>query len=124
MVEKKYKFYLSWENAYCEDYVTEKFFEVSKYNVIPVVLNGAAMEKVAPTHSYISLKDFSSLEELVKYLKKVDDDDSLYASYFWWKQFYSYQNRHISRHKSWCSLCSSLHQPKAGFAIVEMSKIT
>ena len=50
-VEEKYKFYLSWENALCKDYITEKFFEIAKYDIIPVVLNIAAMELIAPKHS-------------------------------------------------------------------------
>ena len=109
MLERKYKFYLSWENALCNDYVTEKFFEVAKYNIIPIVLNGADMEEMAPKHSYISVSDFDNLDDLVAYLHQVDNDDSLFASYFWWREFYSVQDRHTSRHMSWCSLCSQLN---------------
>ena len=110
MLERRYKFYLAWENALCKDYVTEKFFEITKYNIIPVVLNRAAMDQIAPRHSYIALEDFKSMSHLVKYLQKVDKDDKLFTSYFWWRDFYSVQDHHISRHKSWCSLCSTLHK--------------
>ena len=109
MIEGRYKFYLAWENAFCKDYVTEKLFEIAKYNIIPVVLNGAEMYQIAPRHSYISLEDFKSLSDLVEYLHQLEMDDKLFASYFWWRDFYSVQDRHISRHKSWCSLCSALH---------------
>ena len=30
-----YKFYLAFENSICPDYVTEKFFNILQYNVIP-----------------------------------------------------------------------------------------
>ena len=66
----KYKFYLSFENALCKDYISEKFFKVLNQNVIPVVFNGANMSTVAPPHSYINVADFPTIEKLVAYLSR------------------------------------------------------
>ena len=33
-----YKFYLSFENSLCDDYITEKFFNILKHNTVPVAL--------------------------------------------------------------------------------------
>ena len=62
MLSTSYKFYLSFENSLCADYITEKFFKVLEYNVIPVVINGVNMTKFAPPNSYIDLKDFKNKE--------------------------------------------------------------
>ena len=37
MVGFKYKFYFAYENSFCKDYITEKFFLMLKYDVIVVV---------------------------------------------------------------------------------------
>jgi alpha-1,3-fucosyltransferase len=70
-VEKHYKFYLSFENSVCEDYVTEKYYNIMKYNLIPVTYNGANMSLYGPPHSSINALDFNTTEDLVKYLKEV-----------------------------------------------------
>ena len=36
-VTSKYKFYFAFENSVCEDYISEKFFSILIYNIIPVV---------------------------------------------------------------------------------------
>ena len=54
------KFYLSLENSLCKDYITEKFWKILPYNVIPIVLNGVNMTNIVPKHSYIDIKDFNS----------------------------------------------------------------
>ena len=71
------------------------------------MLNGADMNHVAPPHSYINvqvyqnqillqtfkyqkiLKDFQSTKELAEYLHQVNNNDTLFASYFWWRNFYT-----------------------------------
>ena len=65
-----YKFYLSFENAMCRDYITEKFFRVLRQNTIPVVFTGANMSAVAPPHSFINVADFPTIQALVKYLER------------------------------------------------------
>lgn len=41
LVEKKYYFYLAYENSHCEDYVTEKLMTALDHYAVPVVLGGA-----------------------------------------------------------------------------------
>ena len=106
-MSKNYKFYLSFENSVCkeiirkqlyfgstfffQDYITEKFFNILQYDVIPIVLNGANMTNIAPPHSHINIQDFNSTKHLAEYLMKVDKNDTLFASYFWWRDYYYVQ---------------------------------
>ena len=57
-----FQFYLALENSLCKDYVTEKYFKILPYNVIPIVLNAVNMTDIAPPHSYIDIKDFASFK--------------------------------------------------------------
>ena len=87
----KYKFYLSFENSRCYEYITEKFFMSLKEGMIPVVLGGLSKhdyEKIAPQHSFIHVDDFASPMDLMKKLHKISKDPILYNSYFWWKKYY------------------------------------
>ena len=68
--------------------MSEKFFNILPYNVIPVVFNGANMSAIAPPHSYINAEDFSSVKDLAKYLERVGRNQTLFASYFWWRDYY------------------------------------
>jgi len=114
-LERDYKFYLSFENSICDDYVTEKFFNMLKYQVLPVTYNGGDMAEVAPPHSYIDTMNFPTVAKLARELKEVSEDPALYASYFWWKDFYEVRTRRQDLSQAFCSLCQSLHtdsQPK------------
>ena len=55
IIGTEYKFYLAFENSICKDYVTEKFFGILKYNIVPVVLNGGSNE------FYVRYKNFKLL---------------------------------------------------------------
>jgi len=44
IIAKEYMFYFSFENSICTDYITEKFFEILKYDIVPVVLGGGTYD--------------------------------------------------------------------------------
>lgn len=107
MAQGKYKFYLAFENAICKDYITEKFFGILGLDMVPVVFGGANYSEIAPPHSYIDVKDFSSVEKLADYLKTLDRDDAKYNEYFWWRDFYQRSFRH---HQVLCDVCQKLNE--------------
>lgn len=45
MIESDYYFYLSFENSFCQDYVTEKLLNALGHYAVPVVLGGADYSK-------------------------------------------------------------------------------
>ena len=101
----KYKFYLAFENSFCEDYVTEKYWENSiKLNIVPVVLGANYDSDLVIPGSYIDADKFSSIEELAKYLNYLNKNDTAYNEYFEWKKFY----RMVSFDPV-CAFCQKLH---------------
>ena len=108
MIENTYKFYLSFENSICKEYVTEKFFEMMGRNIVPVVLGGADYTTIAPPHSYINALDYTP-KQLAEYLMELDRNDTLYAEYFWWKPHYRIRNLYDTNRQAFCDLCEALH---------------
>ena len=110
VLENKYMFYLSFENAICTDYVTEKFFQIMKHHMVPVVYGGADYEQIAPPHSYIDARHFKP-KELADYLRLLASNRTLYEQYFWWKEDYMVEAglESMTRH-GFCDLCQKLHE--------------
>ncbi|XP_023343821.1 alpha-(1,3)-fucosyltransferase C [Eurytemora carolleeae] len=110
-MEKNYKFYLSFENSFCKNYVTEKFWNALELNMIPIVLGSGDYEVIAPPHSYINVKDFDSAEHLAEYLLMLDKNETEYLKYFWWKENYKIiTDIKVITAKSMCNLCEKLHE--------------
>lgn len=101
-----YKFYLSFENSICKDYVTEKFFGILQYNMVPVVFGGANYKNIAPPNSYIDALQYSP-KKLADYLYEVSNNFALYNSYMNWKSSYE-----ITVNIDHCDLCYKLHKNK------------
>jgi len=103
-----HKFYLSFENSICEDYITEKFFDILlNFDIVPVVM-GPRKEKylaVAPPHSFIHVSDFKSPGDLAKYLIHLDNNPDEYVQYLNWKTHYI-----LDCMRTWaCALCATIH---------------
>jgi len=112
-MERTYKFYLAFENSLCFEYVTEKLFRQLHYDILPVVLDlHGNYAKFAPPHSYINALDYPSVEALANYLVLLDQNDTLYNEYFWWKGHYVVRKSESDFQRGLCRLCSLLHEPK------------
>ena len=106
-IEKNYMFYLSFENSICEDYVTEKFWNHLKGNLIPVVYGGSNYEKIAPPHSYINALDFENPEELANYLKYLMSNTTAYFEYFKWTNDFTVLQ---DQNRVFCQICEALNE--------------
>ena len=110
---KNYKFYLSFENALCEDYITEKFFLAAYAGALPVVYGSPQIsdyEKVAPPHSFISVAGHKDVKELAKHLESLAVDEVAYNSYFWWNNHYDVITNYQSQYDAHCSLCYNINK--------------
>ena len=108
MLNTTYKFYLSFENRLCDDYMTEKPWKAIHNNVVPVVLGAYNYSELMPPNSYIDIKDFASPKELAEYLIMLDNNDELYNRYLSWKGVYE-----IVKHPPvQCNLCEYLNVVK------------
>uniref|UniRef100_A0A8C2M7N5 Fucosyltransferase n=1 Tax=Cricetulus griseus TaxID=10029 RepID=A0A8C2M7N5_CRIGR len=82
----QYKFILAFENAVCEDYITEKFWRPLKLGVVPVYYGSPTIADWLPSNrSAILVSDFSHPKELASFLRQLDRDDRLYEAYVEWK---------------------------------------
>ncbi|KAA0198073.1 hypothetical protein HAZT_HAZT012245, partial [Hyalella azteca] len=82
MVEQEYKFYFSFENSLCNHYVTEKFFNLLRYDVIPVTYGLGHELTGAPKDAYIDVFDFPDVQSLAAYLLYLDSNTTAYNEYF------------------------------------------
>ena len=117
-IQENYKFYLAFENQFCNDYVTEKFFQRMEHSVV-ITLGQANYSEIAPPHSSISVFDFDKVQDLATYILELDEDDERYLSYFWWKDHYNVRHSRSGSTTgfgngfgpSMCHLCAKLHDP-------------
>ncbi|CAL1526604.1 unnamed protein product [Lymnaea stagnalis] len=72
----EYKFYIAFENSFCADYVSEKFFKTytGDNHVIPVVRGGARYDELLPNDTFVNADRFTSPKELALYLKTLAAD--------------------------------------------------
>lgn len=113
----KYKFYLSFENAICKDYVTEKFFNIFNSDIIPVVFGAADYSKFAPEGSYIHADDYPQPQMMAKRLLEIANNEQLFIDILKKKSaFRAYLD-------PWpCRLCNKLHSSKSASVLKDVEK--
>ena len=108
---ENYKFYLSFENSLCNDYLTEKIFTIYMDDVdyIPVVKGAPNIKEHLPNNTYISAANFKSPKELAKFLTIVGKNESHYISLLKEKdKYYPYKNP--IEETGMCNICRHLNE--------------
>ena len=109
---RKYKFYLSFENSFCKDYITEKFYKNALQNrIIPILISGVNTSDVTyvPPGSFINALDFPTVKDLTEHMKKVGSSPELYNEYFRWHSNYTLNTEEYSITVLLHKLCKKAH---------------
>nr|XP_045582466.1 alpha-(1,3)-fucosyltransferase C-like [Procambarus clarkii] len=111
----KYLFYLAFENAACDSYITEKVWRPLIHGVVPIVLGGANYSNFLPPNSYIDALKFTprELAEVMMQLQASPDD---YARYHLWRGFWRPTLR-----TPLCELCFRAHEDTEETTQVDIS---
>eukprot|EP01124_Arcella_intermedia_P030178 TRINITY_DN653_c0_g1_i1.p1 TRINITY_DN653_c0_g1~~TRINITY_DN653_c0_g1_i1.p1 ORF type:complete len:353 (-),score=36.77 TRINITY_DN653_c0_g1_i1:505-1563(-) len=115
-----YKFFLSFENTNCYDYITEKYFRTLESCAIPVVLGPPNGEDFEPMGETTVLVDDRSAAEVAAEMRRIDEDDSVFAHYLRWKEapreelnpFFLEVYERATNGEAFCDLCKLAHQPR------------
>ncbi|KAK8752433.1 hypothetical protein OTU49_005609 [Cherax quadricarinatus] len=112
---RDYKFYLSFENGDCREYLTEKvWWNALGKGAVPVVM-GAIIDdymKFLPPKSFIHINDFASPQHLAKYLMYLASNPVAYNRYHAWRSRYRVLNEHgyfASEVFHYCRICEALN---------------
>jgi hypothetical protein len=106
-ISANYKFYLSFENAFCREYVTEKLHGILAINVIPIVMGSADYTNMLPRGTYVDVSAYASPKDLAAYLSEIDRSDEMYNAFIRCK--FSHECRGVDRVRFHCKLCEYLH---------------
>lgn len=110
-VLSQYKFYLSFENTRCEEYMTEKLSKILYMPMednppVPIILGPSRehCESMLPDNSYLHIDDFKGPKHLAKYLQFLDEHPDEYKKYLTWRTAF----RLRQRENLGCKLCQFL----------------
>ena len=106
---KDYKFFLSFENSLCPDYVTEKVFRYFDLDIVQVVRGGVDYDKLLPNDTYINTDKFPNAKALTQYLIDVGSDQERYVEYLRRKAAYNSYQGDFTYKNSMCDVCRKLN---------------
>ena len=75
-----YKFSIAMENTNGDGYVSEKIIDAFASGTIPIYYGSYMIDEYINPKSYILVKGPEDMKEKIEYIKKIDNDDSLYES--------------------------------------------
>ncbi|XP_023948544.2 alpha-(1,3)-fucosyltransferase C-like [Bicyclus anynana] len=91
VVENDYYFYLSFENSFAEDYVTEKLLRPLIHDAVPIVYGAANYTRFMPDGIYLNARELG-VEKLARRMHEIIQNPDTYADFFRWKNHYYYHD--------------------------------
>lgn len=76
--QSKHKFAIAFENSVYDGYATEKLMEAFAARTIPIYYGDPRVTLDFNPKAFINCSDYSSLDEVVEVVKKIDSNDELY----------------------------------------------
>ncbi|XP_075991422.1 alpha-(1,3)-fucosyltransferase C-like [Anticarsia gemmatalis] len=109
ILQEHYYFYLAFENALSEDYVTEKLLHALNHYTVPVVYGGADYTKFLPPGSYLDALALGP-QTLAEKIYEATERPELYYKYFRWRNYYSYHLKHETPDTDdYCKFCAMVN---------------
>ena len=105
-----YKLNIAFENSCHPEYISEKLYHAFEAGVLPVYMGSREVDKAAPVGSYVDVSHFDTPNQLAEYLETVMSNDTLYYSYFAWKDkpfdaVFEETNGVLWRESAMCRMC-------------------
>lgn len=76
--QTKHKFSIAFENSSHSGYITEKIVQAFAAKTVPIYFGDLDICKTFNKNAFINCHDFNNFDDVVEYVKKIDNDDSLY----------------------------------------------
>jgi hypothetical protein len=78
---EQYKFVIAFEHTSYPGYTTEKMYHAMLANCIPIYWGNPLIRRDFNTKSFINCHDFKNFRAVIDHVKRIDQDDRLYAKY-------------------------------------------
>lgn len=76
--ERKFKFSIACENYSYPGYTTEKIIEAFSAGIIPIYWGDPLIKETFNADAFLNVADYNSMDSLVDYIRKIDEDDKEY----------------------------------------------
>ena len=112
--DKGYKFLIAFENSIFPEYVSEKIWHAYLSQTIPIYYGTSDVyDQVPGANTFIDARKSDGPQQLAEYIKKIEQDDTLYKSFFNFdiKHILNFQ-RNCPEESLGCAMCKHLYQVK------------
>lgn len=76
--QRKSKFTICFESTKNEGFITEKIIDAFYADTIPIYYGSNTVTDIFNSKAFINCNDFNSMNDVIEFIKKVDQDNSLY----------------------------------------------